>query len=357
VFFWTYVPGQILAGWLAEKINPYRAYALGLALWSVSTALTGVASGFSMLIALRLLLGLGESVAFPCSSKLIAQHLPQHRLGVANGMIAMGLSLGPAFGTFAGGLLMAQLSWRPVFLLFGLVSLLWLWPWLSVTRHLSKADDAPKVDAAPPFRAILARREAWGAGLGHFCNNYAFYFVISWLPLYLVKSRGFTVSQMAELGGLIYVVFAGSSIVTGWLTDRWLAAGGSVTLVRKSTIISGSLLTALAMLGCMIGSAPVAIASLFLAGVAFGLNSPALYSIGQTLGGPRGGGKWIAFQNCLGNVAGIVAPIITGAVVDRTGEFTWAFAVAGLVSVVGAASWAAMIRKVAPIAWAPAAAR
>ncbi len=354
VFFWTYVPGQILTGWLAERINPYRTYAMGLALWSVSTALTGLASGFSMLIALRLLLGLGESVAFPCSSKLIAQHLPQHRLGVANGMIAMGLSLGPAFGTFAGGLLMAQLSWRPVFLLFGLVSLLWLWPWLSMTRQLSKADDGPKVDAAPPFRAILARREAWGAGIGHFCNNYAFYFVISWLPLYLVKTRGFTVSQMAELGGLIYVVYAASSIVTGWLTDRWLAAGGSVTLVRKTTIISGHLLTASAMLGCMIGSAPVAIASLFLAGVAFGFNSPVLYSIGQTLAGPRGGGTWIAFQNCLGNVAGIVAPIVTGAVVDRTGEFTWAFAAAGLVSVVGAASWAVMIRKVAPIAWAPA---
>ena len=74
----------------------------------------------------------------------------------------------------------------------------------------------------------------------------------------------------------------------------------------------------------------------------------------KTLRGPRGGGKWIAFQNCLGNVAGIVAPIITGAVVDRTGAFTWAFAVAGLVSVAGAASWAVMIRKVAPLAWPPA---
>jgi MFS family permease len=215
-FFWTYVPAQILAGWLSEKINPYRTYALGLGLWSVSTALTGLAGGFSMLILLRLLLGLGESVAFPCSSKLIAQHLPQHRLGVANGMIALGLSLGPAFGTFAGGLLMARLGWRPVFLLFGLVSLLWLWPWLAVTRHLSRADDGPKVDAAPPFSQILARREAWGAGLGHFCNNYAFYFVISWLPLYLVKTRGFTVSQMAEVGGLIYLVYAASSILTGW---------------------------------------------------------------------------------------------------------------------------------------------
>ena len=353
-FFWTYVPGQIVAGWLVEKFNAYRTYALGLALWSISTALTGVASGFSMLIALRLLLGVGESVAFPCSSQLIAQHLPQHRLGLANGLTAMGLSLGPAFGTFAGGLFMAQFGWRNLFLFFGLASLLWLWPWLASTRRLSQACDEPQVDRAPPFRAILAKREAWGAGIGHFCNNYAFYFVISWLPLYLVKTRGFTVPQMAELLGLVYVVYAASSIVTGWLSDRWLAAGGSVTLVRKSTIIAGHLLTALAMLGCMIGSAPTATASLVLAGVAFGFNSPVLYTIGQTLGGPRGGGKWIAFQNCLGNVAGIVAPIITGAVVDRTGAFTWAFAVAGLVSVAGAASWAVMIRKVAPLAWPPA---
>jgi MFS family permease len=355
VFFWTYVPGQILAGWLVEKINAYRAYALGLALWSIATALTGVASGFSMLIALRLLLGIGESVAFPCSSQLIAQHLPQHRLGMANGLTAMGLSLGPAFGTFAGGMFMAHFGWRNLFLFFGLASLLWLWPWLASTRHLSKAHDGElKVDRAPPFRAILAKREAWGAGLGHFCNNYAFYFVISWLPLYLVKTRGFTVPQMAELGGLIYVLYAASSVATGWLSDRWLAAGGSVTRVRKSAIIAGHLLAAVAMLGCMVGSAPVAIASLFLAGIAFGFTSPQLYSIGQTLGGQRGGGKWIAFQNCLGNIAGIVAPIITGAVVDKTGEFTWAFAVAGVVSVVGALSWATMVRKIAPLSWSPA---
>jgi MFS family permease len=367
VFFWTYVPGQIVAGWVAERINPYRTYALGLGLWSLSTALTGFASSFSVLIALRLLLGVGESVAFPCSSKLIAQHLPQHRLGVANGMTAMGLSLGPAFGTFVGGLLMAkvdwpsllgpfgvftaQMNWRPVFVVFGVASLAWLWPWLAATRHLSAADDAPKADAAPAFLTLIRRRDAWGAGLAHFSNNYAFYFVISWLPLYLVKTRGFTVAQMAELGGLIYLVFAASSMLTGWLSDRWLAAGGSVTRVRKSVIIAGHLLTALAMLGCMVGSAPVAVASLFLAGLSFGLNSPTLYSIGQTLGGPRGGGKWVAFQNCIGNLAGIVAPIVTGAVVDKTGEFTWAFAVAGVVALGGVACWSLMVGKVAPIAW------
>ena len=350
-FFWTYMPGQMVAGWLAEKINPYRALALGLAVWSIATALTGLAAGFAMFIALRLLLGLGESVAFPCSSKLLAQHLPPHRLGLANGLIALGLSLGPAFGTFTGGMLMAQLGWRQVFILFGVVSMLWLWPWLVATRRLSAADDGPKVDAAPPFRAILARREAWGAGLGHFCCNYGFYFVISWLPLYLVKSRGFSVSQMAELGGLIYLVYAASSLAVGWLSDRWMAAGGSATLVRKTIICSGNVLTALAMLGCMIGNAPVVIASLFAAGVSFGFGSPNIFAIGQTLAGPRAAGKWVGFQNCVGNFAGIVAPIITGFVVDSTGEFTWAFAVAGLVSLTGVVGWGLVIPRIAAIDW------
>ncbi|MDB5422588.1 MAG: major facilitator superfamily 1 [Phenylobacterium sp.] len=351
VFFWTYTPAQILAGWMAEKINPYRTLALGLALWAAATALTGFATGFAMLIALRLLLGLGESVAFPCSSKVLAQNLPPHRLGIANGLIAVGLSLGPAFGTFTGGLLMAQLGWRPVFLLFGLGSLVWLWPWLVATRHLSTADDRPKLDAAPPFRAILARREAWGAGLGHFASNYALYFVISWLPIYLVKTRGFSVSQMAELGGLIYLVYAASSVATGWLTDRWMAAGASANRVRKTVIIASHLLSASAMAGCALGDTRIAVASLFAAGVAFGLNSLNVYAIAQTLAGPRAAGKWVGFQNCVGNLAGIVAPIVTGMVVDRTGEFTWAFAVAGAVSLLGVAGWGLMIRKVAPIDW------
>ena len=113
-FFWSYVPAQILAGWLAERINPYRTLALGLALWSIATALSGVATGFVTLIGLRVLLGLGESAAFPCSSKLLAQHLPSHKLGAANGLIGVGMALGPAIGTFGGGLLIAQIGWRDV---------------------------------------------------------------------------------------------------------------------------------------------------------------------------------------------------------------------------------------------------
>jgi MFS family permease len=353
-FFWTYVPGQILAGWLAERINAYRTLALGVAVWSLATAATGLASGFLALIALRLALGVGESAAFPCSSKLLAQHLPAHRLGQANGVIAMGLALGPAVGTFVGGLLMARWGWRPVFLLFGLVSLAWLLPWLWATREASERAGRTFEPRAPGFTDILRRRECWGACVGQFSANYAFYFVISWLPLYLVRTRGFSVAEMSELGGIIYLVYAASAGLTGWASDLWMRAGASSNRVRKTAIIASHAGVAVAMLGCAFGNATVSVACLFLAAVAFGPGTATVYAIGQTLAGPRVGGKWVSLQNCVGNLAGLVAPLVTGLVIDRTGEFFWAFAIACAIALGGIIAWGVVIRRVSPLTWAPA---
>ena len=352
-FFWTYTPGQLLAGWLAEKINAYRSLALGVALWSLATVATGFATGFVSILALRLVLGLGESAAFPCSSKLLGEHLPQHRLGFANGMIGVGLALGPAFGTFAGGLLMAKLDWRPVFILFGLVSALWLIPWLGMTRQGSALADEPKATNAPSFRAILRQRAMWGAGLGHFSANYSFYFVILWLPLYLVKARGFSVAEMGVVGGVIYVVYAISAQLTGLVSDMWMRAGVSSTRVRKGFTVASHVGAAISLLACALGGTAIAIAGLFLAAICFGFNTPTIYAIGQTLAGPRAAGKWIAVQNCIGNLAGIVAPAVTGYIVDRTGLFTAAFLVSGMISLLGVLGWAVIIPKVEPVDWSP----
>jgi MFS family permease len=350
-FYWTYIPGQLLAGWLAERINAYRTLVLGLLLWSLATAATGLVSGFAILLALRFLLGVGESAIFPCSSKLIAQHLPANRLGVANGTMATGLALGPAFGTFFGGLLMARYGWRTTFVLFGAISLLWLAPWFSATKDARVRARETLDDPAPGVLAILRRREIWGASIGHFCGNYAFYFVIWWLPLYLVKARGFSVPQMAVLGGLIYLVYAASCQATGLLTDLWTRRGASANRVRKTFIVMSGTGSAAAMLGCAFGDATVCVASLFAAGVFFGLGTPNIYAIAQILAGPRAAGNWVGVQNCLGNISGVVCPLVTGFVVERTGEFFWAFAIACGVTLFGLFAWGVMIPRVAPLDW------
>ena len=355
-FFWTYMPCQLLAGWLAERTGAARVLALGLAVWASATVLTGLAGGFAMLLALRLLLGLGESAFYPCSSKLLAQGLSPNRLGAANGAITSGQALGPAFGTLVGGLLMAQYGWRPAFILFGVASLLWLWPWLRATRAAKPvaspaASSTSPARPAPSFAAIARRRAAWGAALGHFCSAYAFYLVVFWLPLYLVKERGFSLVEMAQIGGLIYLVNAASAMTVGWASDRWMAAGASANRVRKTTVVAGSVGIAVCLLACALGGSLLAVASLLATAVFMGFQHPMVFSIGQTLAGPGAAGKWMGFQNCLANAAGIVGPLITGWLIDRTGDYVWALAAAAGVSLLGALAWGLVMPKVAAIDW------
>jgi MFS family permease len=359
-FFWSYTPCQLLAGWLTERFSPYRVLAVGLAMWALATFATGFATGFTALLVLRVLLGLGESAAFPCSSKLIGKHLAQHQMGSANSLVLLGTSLGPAFGVFFGGLMMAQVGWRPSFILFGLASLLWLIPWFMSTRRSAetKAADATADAAdpqAPSYAAIMVRRDAWGAGLGHFCLNYAFYFVVSWLPLYLVKARGFSMTEMATISGEIYLVYAASIAVLGWLSDRLIAAGKPVELVRKGFIATGFLIVAASFMVTAVSDAQIAVSFLFVAGFGFGFIGPSNYAMGQTLAGPHAAGKWMGFQNCVGNVAGIVCPLITGWIVDQTGSFSSAFVVAATVALAGIACWCLVVRRVTPLVWSTAA--
>ena len=349
-FFWIYAPGQIIAAWVIQRINAYRALSVGLAIWSAATVASGFANGFATLLLFRVLLGVGESVGFPASSKLLAQHLLPKHLGKANGLVSSGIFLGPAVGTFAGGLFIAHAGWRLLFIVFGAISFLWLIPWLLSTRVLSAQARASAV-AEPPFRELLSNRQLWGASLGHFCANYPLYVVLSWLPLYLVKSQGFSIAAMARLGGVVYGLATLTCLAGGWLGDRWIATGAGTSRVRLTMICSVGVVWFACMLACALGNATLAIAGLLAASVPMGLAGFNLYTIAQTLAGPRASGKWMGIQNAIGNLAGITAPVVTGALVDWTGRYTLGFLVTGVIALAGAGSWFLLVRRVEPIAW------
>lgn len=349
-FFWTYVTAMTPAGWLAERYGARRVLAWGVAIWSVATLLTGLANGLIMLLILRLLLGLGESTAFPSASKALATEVPQSQLGMANGVLSFGYLVGPAVGTFLGGMLMARVGWRPVFVLFGCLSLLWLWPWLR-TPHRPAAKAAVVSGDIPSFARILRQRGLWGASLGHFASNYNFYFILAWLPIYLVKVRGFSMESMAAIAGAAYLINAISALLMGWATDSWCRAGRSPDVIYKGIMA----LSHVATIGCMVGMVllPVngSIACLFGYEVVCGLSSPGVYAIPQILAGPRAAGRWVGVQNTCGNVAGIIAPALTGMLVDWSGSFVSAFVLAAAINVLGLVGWLFILPKIAPLNW------
>jgi MFS family permease len=267
-FFWVYAPVQLLVGWLCDRFSVYRLMAGGIVLWAASTLLTGFAGGFASLLVLRIMLGIGESIAFPGSSKIIARHIPADSRGMANAAVAAGIALGPAIGTLTGGLIVASLGWRPMFVIFGLATLLWLWPWRQTVRTLPTTGHHDE-GASVSVRSVIGKWALWSMAIGHCAGNYCFYFLLAWLPLYLVQERGFTITQMTGLATLGYAVQAVCALSYGRFSDWWTRSGRSEAACRRGMMVASQALAAIAILGLAFAQTAVHFAILLaLAGAA-----------------------------------------------------------------------------------------
>ena len=350
-FFYTYTAFQLLAGWLVDRYNVFWVYGIAFFIWSLATGLTGAVTGFSMLFALRLLLGIGESVAYPAYSRILASGFPEKHRGFCNAAIDAGSKLGPALGTLIGGLIVAAAGWRSLFFILGGGALLWLIPWfIAIPRNLPAR--AAEAVGGPGFLDIVKRREVWGTFLGLFAINWCWYFMITWMPLYLRAARGFTQTEMAVLGSLPFWCIAASSLTFGWLSDRLIAGGLSVSAVRRG-FAAGGLLSAGALLlpAAMVASGRSALILLIIATGLFGLCTSNIWAITQRLAGPAAAGKWTGAQNAFGNLAGILGPWVTGVLYERTGSFVPAFALISAILVLGAISFLVLIPRLDPLVW------
>jgi nitrate/nitrite transporter NarK len=199
---------------------------------------------------------------------------------------------------------------------------------------------------------ILRQRALWGSALGHFASNYTFYFLLNWLPFYLVSERGFSQDEMSGLASVAWAVNALSAIAGGWAIDRYIARGGSTDAGYKTVMGMGQLGAIGCMLGMALGPQPVALACMFAYQVFCGAQSPGVFAIPQILAGAAATGRWVGIQNTLGNIAGILAPVLTGFIIDQTHHFTAAFLLAAAVGVLGFVGWVVMIPRLQEIQWA-----
>lgn len=349
-FFWTYAAMQLLAGWLVDRFEVKWVFAIGFLVWSLATAFTGALHAFAALLAIRVVLGIGESVAYPSYAKIFANHFAENQRGLANSIVGAGQSLGPALGILFGGALVARFGWRPFFVVLGLVSLLWLPPWVRWMPRTSAAG-VRDMKQGPGLSEIVRHRSSWGTWIGHFCANYFFYFLLTWLPFYLVRERQFSVDGMSKIGGATFFLAAASSPICGWLSDRWISAGATATRVRKTFMGAGMVCNGLFLVGCAAAPDRLLVVLLLLTGASFGLVSSNLNAITQTLAGPHAVGRWMGAQNFVANLAGAVAPAFTGFIVGRTGHFYWPFVITSVIAWVGALHWVIVVGPLERVAW------
>lgn len=338
---------------MIDRFNVNWILAVGFFVWSAATSVTGLVHGFAALLTVRLLLGIAESVAYPSYGKIFARNFPEYQRGIANGVIGVGQSLGVAFASFAGGIAISSFGWRSFFVVSGLICLPWCLGWLRWAPPDKPLLRGELGHSSGAVFEVLQQRSLWGTGLGLFCANYILFLLLTWLPFYLAQEQHFSLTLTGEISGVAFLIRAVSAFASGRLSDHWISAGRSPTLILKSLLCVGSALSGCLVVPCAIASDRVCVILLFAATTSLGFATPHYWTISQALAGPRLAGTWTSLQVFIGSFGSILGPLLTGFLVQATGTFILAFALAAVAGLVGILCWVFMVGPVRPVVWVP----
>ena len=208
------------------------------------------------------------------------------------------------------------------------------------------------VGRVPTMLEICKQRAAWGTFLGLFGGNYAWYFLLTWIPGYFRMARHYSQHEVAIFGSLPLWVTAVSTLTCGLLSDRLIARGHSASKVRKSFLGTGLLVATIMLPAALVSNSRISLILICVASMGIGIESSNVWATTQRMAGPWASGRWTGMQNLAGNIPGIIAPWFTGWVVKASGgSFNAAFVAATVMLLVAFTGYVLVIPRVEPIDW------
>ncbi|MDA3627476.1 MFS transporter [Saccharopolyspora sp. WRP15-2] len=361
-FFWTYAAGQMPGGFLADRLGPRKMLLIASLLWGLSTMAMGLAWGVASLIVLRLVLGIGESPAFPASAQVVSRWFPRSERSFASATFNNGNPVGATLSVPLVALAIATLGWRWAFVLAGALGVVWALVWWKFYRE---PREHPRIGAAelahiehdqeaevPPGEVVswgqLFRfRAVWAMMIGFFCVNFVAYFFITWFPTFLVKTYGLSLLKFGFYGMIPGI----ASMIGGWcgglLSDHLVRRGVSLTVARKIPLVGGLLGTSVIALAVISPSMGVALTALSASYFCSTFAAASVWALPADFAPTPGHvGSLGGIQNTAANIAGIVSPILIGVITGLTSSFALPLLIAGGVALTGAAVYAFLLPPV-----------
>jgi len=324
-FFWTYAALQIPAGWVVDRFGVKWPFAICFAFWSIAAASAAWCETFAALFLVRLLLGACEAVNTPAGMRWIRLNFASEQHGFVMGMYQAAAKVGPAVGGPLIAWLIVAYGWRMMFVVLGFGALLWLAPWIALVRNNDRHVERTvlkKPGIAPvSFHQMLHSPAMWGIIVGSFCYNYFIYFCLTWLPAYFAEQRGLSLNKSGWFTGFS---FWGSAIVAtsaGFWADSLIRRGGDSVSIRKKFILAGFVLAATELIGAGSGSNAVALFFAIFSLSGIGLATGNYWALSPAILPGAPAARLAAVQNMAANVPGIVAPILTGWLIQSTGSY------------------------------------
>jgi MFS transporter, ACS family, D-galactonate transporter len=365
---WSYAALQLPSGLLLDRFGVKLVGRIGTILWSIASFAAAISTGLTGFFAARLLLGIGEAPTFPGNAKAIGYWFPSEERSLATAMFDAAAKLASAVGVPLIGILLLRFGWRWSFAFTGLISLIYFVlfyafyrnpseaQWLSsaerefIRRGGAQPEDRVKAAEGAPLAYLLRQREVIGISLGFAAYNYSFYFLLAWLPGYLLSELHVDLLHSVLYTSVPWLFATFTNVfIGGWLADALIQRGWNAVRVRQVILIGGTAL-GLGIFGA--GYAHTPAAALFWISICIGglaAASPVGWSIPSLIAPRESVGTMGGIMNFCSQLSGIAAPIITGYIVQATHSFFSAFAAAAAFLVVGIGGYIFLLGSMDPI--------
>ena len=367
-FGWTYALLQIPGGLIADRFAPRILYAFCLVTWSLATVGQGFVRGFASLFALRLATGAFEAPSYPINNRIVTSWFPDHERASAIAMYVSGQFIGLAFLTPVLVTIQVYAGWKGLFILTGIVGLIWGAVWYLFYRdpldhssvneaeldYIEEGGGLFRGRKSGPSQAdlwkwhnvkhVVVSRTLWGVYIGQFAVNSMLWFFLTWFPTYLVKYRGLDFIKSGYLASVPFLAACAGLLLSGFVSDKLVREGRSISMARKTPIILGLLLS-VSIVGANYSNDTVLI--IFFMALAFFGSGMALISwVFVSLLSPKHLiGLTGGIFNFMGNLASIVVPIVIG-FLAKDGDFKPALVFIGGLGLLGAFSYIFLVGKI-----------
>lgn len=365
-FLFAYAIGQLFIGPVVDRFGTKRSFRFAVIAWSIAGILHAAGRGFWSFFSLRALLGITESMNFPAAVKAVAEWFPRSERSLAVGIVTMGPGLGALISPPLLGWLILSFGWQWAFIVPGVAGFAWLLIWqarfdspethpgISAAERKLIMDDreAEMVDAPDTTAAgggsllrFFAYREVWGLMLSRFVADGAFYFFVSWLPLYLAQERGFDIRAIAIFAIIPFLAADIGSLFGGWLGTRMIRGGMSVNAARKWVIWIGALVIPSALGAVFVESAYVAIALIGIAMFAIQMKASSLFTVPADLFPARDVATIWGLFGAVGSFGGMLFVAFAGWISEHY-SYVPIFAAVGVMHIVSAVIVMVMIPNI-----------
>ena len=353
-FAWAYAFMQVPGGYILERLGPRITYALSLFFWSLFTMIMGLGSSFTALFIIRMLIGAAEAPAFPTNNRVVSAWFPDRERATATSIYTAAEFIGLAFLTPVLFWILQAFGWREIFYVTGCVGIIISLFWYLLYRdpkdckgvneaelayiregggQAEKAGTAQKVTAAQILE-LFKHRQLLGIYLGQFANTSTMYFFLTWFPMYLVMAKQL---PMIQAGFYAVIPYAGALcgvLLGGRWSDYMLRSGSSLSKARKTPIVCGLICSMSIMAANYADSLAVIIAIMAVSFFGQGMAAILWSTVGDIAPAESMGIAGGVFS-FVGNLAGIITPIVIGFIVHVTDSFIGAMVFISAVAAVG----------------------